>query len=408
MTDEQQPTADNDDKPTVLIVDDEPANLRVLSLVLQAEYRVRAARSGQEALNAIQTQPKPDVVLMDIMMPEMDGYATLRKMREINPDIPVIFVTALDGELDEQRGLQMGAADYITKPFRPAIVRARIKIQLKLKATQEDLNRQVRKRTEELRQANNSLRQSLIETVRSFSIMLENRDPALAGHSKRVAEAARRLATKMGVPERERNDIVFAGLLSRVGTITLPQKILDKPLMGLSKPERDELMISIIRTRQIFSRIGPLSHAAEIIAAQFERWDGSGFPRRLAGTDIPLGARILSVCRDFDLFLEGMLDFKTHLVPDAKANLRRKSGLYYDPEIVEIYNDQIGRMRKVARPLFDVGLADVVEGQELAEVRFGDEIFVRDTLATKGLMRELEDVMRETGLYCSIKIRARF
>ncbi|MEO5342804.1 MAG: response regulator [Gammaproteobacteria bacterium SHHR-1] len=400
---------DDDDKPTLLIVDDEPANLRVLSLVLQGEYRVRAARSGQDALNLLETPPKPDVVLLDIMMPEMDGYATLRKIRDKGySDLPVIFVTALDGELDEQRGLQIGAADYITKPIRPAIVRARIKTQLKLKEAREHLNRQVAKRTQELHEANNGLRQSLIETVRSFSIMLENRAPAMAGHSKRVADTARRVAAKLGLPERERNDIVFAALLSRVGAITLPSKILERPLMGLTKPERDELMIAVIRTRQIFRNIRPLVNASEIIANQFERYDGSGFPRRLVGEDIPLGARILAVCRDFDLYLEGMFDSKKHLVPEAKDFLRRKSGLFFDPNIAEIYSNMVGRMRKVTRPLFDVGLADVVEGQELAEVRFGDEIFVRDTLATKPLLRELQDVMNETGLYCAIKIRAKF
>ncbi len=400
---------DENDKPTILIVDDEPANLRVLSLVLQAEFRVRAARSGEDALNVLDTPPKPDVVLLDIMMPDMDGYKTLRKIRERgHKDLPIIFVTALDGELDEQRGLQLGAADYMTKPIRPAIVRARIKTQLKLKEARESLNRKVKERTEELHEANNSLRQSLIETVRSFSIMLENRDAALAGHAKRVAEAARRVATKLDMPERERNDLVFASLLSRVGTITLPSKILERPVMGLSKIERDELMISIIKTRQIFRNIRPLANASEIIANQFERFDGGGFPRRLAGENIPMPARILAVCRDFDLYLEGMFDSKQHLVPEGKDFLRRRAGSFYDPAVVEVYNDMVGRMRKVVRPLFDVGLADVVEGQELAEVRFGDEIFVRDTIATRQLLKELEDVMRETGLYCTVKIRAKF
>jgi putative two-component system response regulator len=393
---------------TILIVDDEPANLKVLSLVLQGEYRVRAARCGADALNALKTPPTPDLVLLDIMMPDMDGYDTLKKIHQQGwTNIPVIFVTALDDEVNEQHGLKLGAADYITKPIKAAIVRARVKTQLELKAARDHLEQQVEARTEQLSLANRELRQSYIETVRSFSVMLENRDPSLAGHAKRVADSGRRIGRKLGLSEKQCNDIVFAGLLSRIGTITLSKKILAKPVIALRKEERDELMICTIGAKQIFKNIPPLHEAANIIAHQFERYDGSGFPRRLIGEDIPVEARILSIARDFDLFLEGMIDSKKHDAQGGREYLKRKGGSYYDPRIVALYNSMIGRMTKSSRPIIEVGLVDIVEGMELAEVHFGSELFVRDTIASKELIEELGNVMHETGLYCSIKVRVR-
>jgi putative two-component system response regulator len=401
-------TTTDSKKATILIVDDDPVNLRVLSFVLEKDYRVRAVINGEQAIRALQVGPKPDIILLDIMMPGVDGYGVLMRIRELGMEkIPIIFVTALDDEVNEQHGLRLGAADYITKPISGPIVLARIKTQLDLKAANDHLEDLVEKRTKELQQANQELRHSYVETARSFSLLLENRDPALAGHSKRVAECARRIAQKIKLPGKEINDILFAGLLSRIGTLTLPRKILIKPIMGLSKEERNELMISAIGVNKIFNNIPPLRNAVYIIANQYERFDGSGFPNGLQGNNIPIGARIIAVARDFDLLIEGMLDFKKHMVSSAKDYFNKKKGAYYDPEIVDIHNDLVGQAPKVTKPLIEIGLVNLVEGMDVAEVKFGEKVFLRNQFATKELIRELQTIIKETGLYCSIKVRAR-
>ena len=129
---------------TILIVDDEPANLAVLAWVLRPHYRVRAASSGEQALRAIASPPRPDLVLLDVMMPEMDGHAVITRLREdpATRDIPVIFVTALDDEINEERGLKLGAVDYIAKPVKPAVVLARVATQLELKLARDRLTAQ--------------------------------------------------------------------------------------------------------------------------------------------------------------------------------------------------------------------------------------------------------------------------
>ncbi|MDD4881606.1 MAG: response regulator, partial [Gallionellaceae bacterium] len=133
--------AGNEARQTVLIVDDEPANLAVLTQILQGQYRVRAARSGEQALRAATTSPRPDLVLLDIMMPDMDGYTVLGELRK-HPEakvIPVLFVTALSDEVSEERGLELGAVDYLTKPVKPAIVLARVRLHLELNAAHDAL-----------------------------------------------------------------------------------------------------------------------------------------------------------------------------------------------------------------------------------------------------------------------------
>ena len=147
---------------TILVVDDEPANLGVLNAVLQPYFRVRVARSGAEALRAVGTAPRPDLVLLDVMMPEMDGYTVLSKLREspASCNLPVIFVTAMDSMESEQRGLELGAVDYITKPINPAIMLVRVRTQLELKVARDHLADQnarlevlVAERTEALKSA---------------------------------------------------------------------------------------------------------------------------------------------------------------------------------------------------------------------------------------------------------------
>lgn len=184
---------------TLLIVDDEPANLAVLSQVLQPTYRVRAANSGAQALRAARTAPRPDLILLDVMMPGMDGHAVLAKLRE-NPatrDIPVIFVTALEGELDEERGLKMGAVDYIAKPVKPAIVLARVATQLELKQARDRLAEQNTWLEAEVsrRMLENQLIQDV--SIHALGYLAETRDPETGNHIHRTQQYVHALAWEL-------------------------------------------------------------------------------------------------------------------------------------------------------------------------------------------------------------------
>jgi len=179
-----------DTQPTILIVDDTPENLSVLGELLQRSYRVRAANSGRRALQIAQSQPTPDLILLDAMMPEMDGYAVLSQLRgnPLTQQIPVIFVTAMDGTEDEEHGLDCGAVDYITKPIRPAIVLARVRTQLELKRARDILRDQNSYLEAEVarRMAENQLIQQV--SIHALARLAETRDPETGNHLRRTQE----------------------------------------------------------------------------------------------------------------------------------------------------------------------------------------------------------------------------
>ncbi len=399
------------EKATILIVDDEPANLKVLTTVLQGEYRVRAAKSGQQALETMGQDPRPDLVLLDIMMPEMDGFQVLGKMREdpVLRDVPVIFVTALDDEGNEQQGLNAGAVDYITKPIKTPLVLARVRSHLALKAARDHLEIEVEKRTQELADANYQLKVNYFETVRVFSRLIEQRDAALAGriNARRIAENARQVARELEEKGNEEQSVVFAALLSRVGTLGLPNRVLTTPIFSLSPEERCELYDAIIESCRLLEKIPPLVEAALVIENQFERFDGSGYPHGKSGDEIPLGARILAVARDFHLLREGMIDPRRYGLEETLDYMKRKAGSFYDPEIVQLSNQLNRNPVSRSRPVVGVGLDDIVVGMELAEVTLGDQIFCRDTMATQEIIDELKMTVFETGESCAIKVRTR-
>lgn len=183
-------------QPNILIVDDVPENLSVLGELLQPTYRVRAANSGARALQIANSPPPPDLILLDVMMPGMDGYQVLRELRDnaTTRDIPVIFVTAMDGTDDEEKGLDLGAVDYITKPIRPAIVLARVRAQLELKRARDILSDHNTYLEQEVarRMAENQLIQEV--SIHALAHLAETRDPETGNHLRRTQEYVRTLA----------------------------------------------------------------------------------------------------------------------------------------------------------------------------------------------------------------------
>ena len=397
-------------KHSILIVDDEPVNIKVLIDVLQGDYQIKAANNGLQALNIARSKPRPDLILLDIMMPDMDGYSVLKELKKSRATsyIPVIFVTALSEELNEQKGLELGAVDYITKPVKPAIVLSRVKTHLTLYSAKKELAIKVAEKTRELNDAYQEMKNTFLETVKSFSFLLENKDESLAGHSRRVALSARRMANDLGLSGHEVDDVFMAGLLSRIGTITLSDTFLNKPFFNLSRYDREIMIEKIVNARLLFIHINTLKNAGHMIEHQFEHYDGSGLPGGLKGDKIPIGARILAIARDFDLLMEGKYFEKIYSVREALAHLERKKNAYYDPQIVQSAKKLYSHIKDPnKRPIIEVSLGEVTEGMELVEVKIGKQLFVRNMEATQDMIDTLYDIQKTTSHSCSIKVRMR-
>jgi len=219
----------NTSRSLVLIVDDNTTNIDLLVNTLQAEYRLGIAKNGPKALEYVGKQ-KPDLVLLDIMMPGMDGYEVCQKLKA-DPEtaaIPIIFITAMTETVNKTKGFELGAVDYITKPFHAAEVKARIRTHLSLEEMRRQLKSQNVKLEEQVAQKTAEIRQILNASIRSMALMVEIRDPYTAGHQQRVAQLACAIAEKMGLAPTTIDGIRIAGILHDVGKIRIPIAILTR------------------------------------------------------------------------------------------------------------------------------------------------------------------------------------
>lgn len=350
------------DKPTILIVDDEPLNLAVLSQLLNPTYRVLGTRSGASALSVLQKE-LPDLILLDVMMPSMDGYtlmATLKKQAR-TAEIPVIFVTALGAEVDEEYGLSLGAVDYIVKPIKPAIVLARIRTQLELKAARDRLSDQNEWLECELlrRMRDSLLAQDL--TLCAMAELAETRDNETGNHILRTQSYIEVLARKLQndpayapmLKEAALSRIVKAAPMHDIGKIGIRDNILLKP------GKLTHLEFEVMKTH---ARLGgdAIEHAinkalamheaqatdvlpesvrflevARVIATHHhERWDGSGYPDGLKGENIPLPARLMALADVFDALTTQRVYKRPWLLSDASRYIVEESGAHFDPGVV--------------------------------------------------------------------------
>ncbi len=322
------------DQATILVVDDTPANIDVLSEVLRPFYKVRAALSGEKALSIAVANPKPDMILLDVMMPGMDGLETCRRLKS-NPattSIPVIFVTAMSEEQDEERGLQMGAVDYVTKPISPSIVLARVKTHLALYRHNVELEKKVQERTEEVAQTR-------FEIIRRLGRAAEFRDNETGLHVIRMSHYSRIIAQAYS-GYGEWSELVFnSAPMHDVGKIGVPDGILLKP--GQLSPEEWEIMR---QHPEIGANIlGNNTHelmamSCEIAMYHHEKWDGSGYPAKLIGENIPVSARVIAIADVFDALTTERPYKKSWTVSDAVQFVNDQSGKHFDPKLLECFN----------------------------------------------------------------------
>ena len=373
-------TDGTESQPTILIVDDTPENLSVLGELLQPQYRVLAANSGERALRALSGKALPDLVLLDVMMPGMDGYEVLRRMQE-NPalsGIPVIFVTALDGTESEERGLALGAVDYITKPINIPIVLARVRAHLELKRARDRLAGQNEwlEREVERRMQENLLIQEL--SVRALACLGEARDNETGNHILRTQSYVELLAGHLAGKERfsealagqRRRLIVQAAPLHDIGKVGVPDAILLKP--GKLTPEEFAIMKrhpligaqaitkAMRQARRGFGS-GAREHAAgafaflevasEISLGHHEKWDGSGYPYGLAGDAIPVSARLMALADVFDALISRRVYKPPMTMEAASGIIIAGRGSHFDPEVVDAFLECSDRFAEVASRL---------------------------------------------------------
>ena len=340
-----------DAKPTLLIVDDQPENLAVLSALLQPHYLVRAARSGQQALRAAANTPRPDLILLDVMMPEMDGYAVLAKLREAPPTdgIPVMFITALVTEEDEQRGFDLGAVDYITKPIKPAVVLARVRTQLELKQARDELAGQnarlevlVAERTQALNlslekteAAHAALNKTYFGTLMAIATLVELRGTSIGEHSRRVADLSRQVAVKLDMEPAEIQEVFVAALLHDIGKIGFADELLRKSVKAMNPDQVGLYRRHPGLAADALGKIGALAGIAAIVRSHHEHYDGSGFPKGRSGFEIPLGARIICAVSDHDDFRSGALTSAPLSRKEARRYLVEGRGRRYDPTVID-------------------------------------------------------------------------
>ena len=356
---------------TVLVVDDTKENLTVIGQLLRPYFHVRVANSGQRALQVADSEPRPDLILLDVMMPKMDGYQVLQRLREQprTKDIPVIFVTAMNADEDEEHGLSLGAVDYVTKPIKPGLLLARVRAHLELKAARDALSRQNAELDAEVhrRMAENDLIKDF--SLNALATLAEKRDNETGNHLRRTQayiEALMerlmehpRFSAELADPQA-RQRIAKAAPLHDIGKVGIPDAILLKP-GHLTAAEFDVMKthasigaqaigdaIRSVQAARLHSGIASdaaqtaqslefLETTRQIAGSHHEKWDGSGYPDGLAGEAIPLAARLMALADVFDALM-CRRHYKDAFPLAATVDIIRQGrGQHFDPDIADAF-----------------------------------------------------------------------
>lgn len=285
----------------ILIVDDDASNLKVASRILVAEnMRVSSLKSGEDAIRFLK-ENRPDLILLDIHMPGMNGFETLARIRENKEtaDLPVIFLTADDDRNTEAKCLEAGAMDFIKKPFVPEVMLLRVQNTVELVRLKTSLANEVEKKTQEIIAQTEQLERLSMQIVKALSGAIDAKDTYTNGHSTRVAEYSREIAKRAGFSEVEQNDIFMMGLLHDIGKIGIPDAIINKP-SALSDEEYAIIKSHPAVGATILKNITELPKLMTGARWHHERYDGRGYPDGIAGENIPLEAQIIAVADAYD------------------------------------------------------------------------------------------------------------
>ncbi|MDH3394322.1 MAG: two-component system response regulator [Desulfobulbaceae bacterium] len=334
-------------KGTILVVDDQDFNLRLLeALLTPLGHTVRLAIDGMDCLEKVQEE-KPDLILLDIMMPRMDGFETAERLKNNaeTRNIPVVMVTSLT-EVDERvKALECGADDFLSKPVNELELRARVNSLLEVKAYhdhmrdyQKKLESEVARRTEELQKAFAAIKSASLETIYRLARAAEFKDDDTGEHIIRIGHFSAAIAKHMGLSDHDVETILYAAPMHDVGKIATPDAILRKP----GKLDADEWKIMQQHCQQgaliLEGSDSELLQLAETIAlTHHEKWDGSGYPRGLKGTNIPIAGRITAIADVFDALTSKRPYKEPFPLEKSFAIIRESRGSHFDPEVVDAF-----------------------------------------------------------------------
>lgn len=367
----QPSTADQaTEQPLVLVVDDTPENLQLMHGLLRDHYRVRLANSGEVSLDLARKMPQPDLILLDIMMPGIDGYEVCRRLKA-DPQtkaIPVIFLTARDQASDQQLGFACGCVDYITKPISPPLAMARVRTHISLKRTNDQLTAINHNLQQELERRTHEVQKVQDVTIMAMASLAETRDNETGSHIRRTQNYVRALAHHLASDPRFADELSEEAIdqlyksapLHDIGKVGISDGILLKP--GRLSPQEFDLMKahaqlgdqiiasaeSLLDTPSSFLRF-----AREIARHHHENWDGSGYPDGLAGTAIPLSARLMAVADVYDALISRRCYKEPFSHELACEFILKGGGRKFDPVIVEAFSQLRDQFLAIAEQFRD-------------------------------------------------------
>lgn len=350
-------------KPAVLVVDDTPDNIMLVNEILKEDYRIRVATNGEKALEAAKHAP-PDIILMDVMMPVMNGYEACRRLKEDEAlkDIPVLFLMSGSDEADERKGFALGAADYIAKPISPPILTARMKTHLALRRSRGILENQHRFLEKEMLRRTKGISVIQEAFIAAMATLAETRDNETGSHIQRTKLYVKELAEYMGrrpkykeilTPEKI-HLIVISSPLHDIGKVGIPDHILFKP--GALSQEEYEIMKrhttmgrdAIASAEKLMGNAETfLTCAREIAYSHHEKWNGTGYPLGLSGDEIPLSARLMAVADVYDALTTRRIYKEAITHEEAVSIIREDSGRHFDPDVVAAFLALQGRFREI-------------------------------------------------------------
>lgn len=424
---------------TILFVDDETNILSALKRLFRPlGYRIITAESGAAGLLVLE-ENTVDLVISDMRMPEMNGAQFLEQVRQKWPDAVRILLTGYADVGSTIAAINKGEIyRYIAKPWddndivltvRHALERKNLELEkqrleaLTLKQNEElkDLNAnleaKVRERTEEVRQtmgllevAHKQLKESYLTSLKVFSNLMELREGAMGGHSRRVADHARRLAQRLGLSDNEVQDVMFAGLLHDIGKIGLPDRLLHKPFSALTTEERAEVVKHPATGQAALMALENMKEAARLIRSHHERFDGIGYPDGLSGMSIPRGARILAVANDYDALLTGSFMSKQMTETEAREFLMEGRGKRYDPKVTDVFLEMLGGAGQstYAGPEVKIPASALRRGMALARDLVSPEgllLLSKDYLLDDSMIRQIRKFEQTEGKPLAIYVR---
>lgn len=315
---------------SVLIVDDEPTNLRVLNQILSDSYKLIFAKSGKEALRLVEKE-RPDLILLDVMMPDLTGYEVCQHLKQQKQfkSIPIIFITALSDPDDEAKGLNLGAVDYISKPISSAVVKARVKTHLSLVDAEE-------------------LRRTRLQVIQRLGRASEYKDNETGMHVMRMSHYAKVIALGYGFSAEEADNLFNAAPMHDIGKIGIPDSIMLKP--GKLTSEEFAVMKTHpeIGAEILGASDSDLIELAKLVSlTHHEKFDGTGYPNQLKGDNIPIEGRIVALADVFDA-LTSVRPYKdAWSIEDAMAHINNEKNKHFDPQLVEVFEQQMTQILEI-------------------------------------------------------------